>query len=267
MKMAQTGIIPKPELPGVVNDGKHFIARSMLEPMTLHDDEVHVWKAVLQSPSAVILDLWQTLSPDEKQRALKFHFQRECDRFIVSRGLLRAILSCYLSQAPDQIRFAYNEFGKPALRNIVGHGSLEFNLSHADNLALFAISQRRRVGIDVERMRADLANPTVAKHFFSASEQDDLETLPPEEWQRGFFTCWTRKEAFVKAQGEGLSIPLTQFDVSLLPEEAAALLTVRNCGTDASKWSLREIPVGSDYVAALAVEGHDWQLNCWKPSS
>jgi 4'-phosphopantetheinyl transferase len=267
MKMARTEINLKPELPGIGANGQHFIERSLRESIAIDNEEVHVWQAILQSPSSVILDLWRTLAPDEKQRALKFHFQRECDRFIVSRGLLRAILSCYLGQAPDQIRFSYNEFGKPALRSVVDNEALEFNLSHADNLALFAISRSRKVGIDVERMRADLANLTVAKHFFSAQEQDDLVTLPPEDWERGFFTCWTRKEAFVKAQGQGLSLPLDQFDVSLLPEETAALLKVRNTDTDAANWSLREIPVGSDYVAALAVEGHDWQLHCWKPSS
>jgi 4'-phosphopantetheinyl transferase len=266
MKMGQTEATLKPELPRVADGHLLFLARSLREPMALEDDEVHVWLASLQSPSSVILDLWRTLAPDEKQRALKFHFQRECDRFIVSRGLLRAILSCYLAQAPEQIRFSYNEFGKPALRNGLPDGSLEFNLSHADNRAVFAISRQRRVGIDIERMRSDIANETVAKHFFSTREQEDLSTLTPEEWQKGFFTCWTRKEAFVKAQGEGLSIPLSEFDVSLLPDETAALLKVRSGGAKATDWSLHELPIGSDYTAALAVEGHNWQLHCWQPS-
>src|SRR5215813_13484193 len=220
MKMGQAEVSFKPELPAE-GDGLHFIPRSLQEAIVLEAEEVHVWLATLQSPSSVILDLWRTLAPDEKQRALKFHFQRECDRFIVARGLLRAILGSYLSQAPEQIRFAYNEFGKPALRNVLGESALEFNLSHADNRAIFAVARQRRLGIDIERMRTDLANDTVAKHFFSAREQEDLSTLGPEEWRRGFFTCWTRKEAFVKAQGEGLSIPLNEFDVSLLPAEAA----------------------------------------------
>ncbi|HKE55367.1 MAG TPA: 4'-phosphopantetheinyl transferase superfamily protein [Pyrinomonadaceae bacterium] len=267
MKMGQSEVTLKTELPAVADGHELFIDRSLREPIRLEDDEVHVWLATLQSPSSVILDLWRTLAPDEKQRALKFHFQRECDRFIVARGLLRAILGCYLVQAPEQIRFMYNEFGKPALRTSLGDRSLEFNLSHADSRALFAVTRQRRVGIDIERMRSDLANETVAKHFFSTREQDDLSTLGPDEWQKGFFTCWTRKEAFVKAQGEGLSIPLSEFDVSLLPEEAARLLKVRNDGTNAANWSLHELSVGSDYVAALAVEGHDWQLHCWKPSS
>ncbi len=267
MKMGQSEVRLKPELPAVADGPELFLDRSLREPIRLENDEVHVWLATLQSPSSVILDLWRTLAPDEKQRALKFHFQRECDRFIVARGLLRAILGCYLDQAPEQIRFIYNEFGKPALRNGHGEALLEFNLSHADNRAIFAITRQRRVGIDIERMRGDLANDTVANHFFSAREQEDLRTLGPDEWQKGFFTCWTRKEAFVKAQGEGLSIPLNQFDVSLLPDEAAALLKVRSGASNADDWSLRELPVGSDYVAALAVEGHDWQLHCWKPSS
>jgi 4'-phosphopantetheinyl transferase len=251
----------------IANEGKPFIALPLTGELTLGEDEVHVWLANLKVKTSELLNLWETLSADERARALKFRFQRECDRFIVGRGLLRALLGFYLGLSPKELRFTYGEYGKPALSNPSETPSVEFNLSHSDDVALFAVARGRRVGVDIERMRPDDNNEQVAAQFFSPTEQESLRVLPPELRRRAFFACWTRKEAFIKARGEGLSLPLDEFDVTLAPGEPAALLRVRCGGDDASRWLLRDLVCDPDHVAALAVERHDWQLKCWRLTS
>jgi 4'-phosphopantetheinyl transferase len=137
-------------------------------------------------------------------------------------------------------------------------------LSHSDGLVLYAITRGREVGVDVERLRPDFAVLEVAKKFFSRREVTALVALPENQWPKAFFNCWTRKEAYIKARGEGLTLPLDRFDVSLVPGEPAALLYTNDDPQEASRWSLQELVPESGYVAALAVEGHDWRLKCWQ---
>jgi 4'-phosphopantetheinyl transferase len=120
------------------------------------------------------------------------------------------------------------------------------------------------VGIDIERIRSDLEVGEIADRFFSRREVAMLQTLPTEEQRQAFFRCWTRKEAYIKARGEGLSLPLDEFDVSLAPGEPAAILGTRPDSSEASRWSLQELAPAPGYVAALAVEGHGWRLACWQ---
>jgi 4'-phosphopantetheinyl transferase len=270
MKMVQqTGRIYNLHSVGTVNGTDQFIPQALHDTLSLDDHEVHVWLASLRSTSAIILDLWDTLADDEKQRALRFRFQKDCDRFIVARGLLRAILGRYLNRVPAQIEFEYNEFGKPSVLEVPGGRVVNFNVSHTDELALFAFTRCGKVGVDIETMRTDLIDDRVAEQFFSIREQSDLKSLNvgDRERDRAFFNCWTRKEAFVKARGQGLSLALDQFDVSVLPDQHVSLLEIRDGETAASDWSLREILVGDNHVAAIAVESNDWELHCWKLSS
>ena len=235
--------------------------------LTLGNDEVHVWRASLNLPASYIFPLQQTLAPDECARAERFHFQRDRDRFIVARGGLRDILSRYLNTKSDQLRFCYNSHGKPALARKANHGELGFNLAHSHELALYAITRGREVGIDLERIRSNLVDEQIAERFFSPREVVVLRGLPMYQQREAFFNCWTRKEAYVKAKGQGLSIPLDQFDVSLAPGEPAALLSTQWHPQEASRWSLQKLNPGCGYVAALAVEGHDWQVECWQWSA
>ena len=142
--------------------------------------------------------------------------------------------------------------------------ALSFNLSHSHGLALFAITRVRRIGIDLERIRTDCPCGQIAERFFSSRESAKLQALPAMEKLRAFFACWTRKEAYAKAKGEGLSLPFDQFEVSLSPQEPPMLLEVHGDRHEASRWSIQELFLGDDYVAALAIEGHDWDLECWK---
>jgi 4'-phosphopantetheinyl transferase len=234
------------------------------EPLTLGGDEVHVWRVELTQPAARIEALRQTLAWDEVNRADRFYFQKDRDHFIVARGALRAILGRYLKRAPDQLRFRCSSYGKPSLADDNGGDWLCFNVSHSHELALIAVTHGRAVGVDLEHIRPDVATEQIAEKFFSPREVAALRLLPVAEQTEAFFNCWTRKEAYIKARGEGLSFPLSRFDVSLAPGEPAKLLRTEGDPQEAQRWSLRELLPGPGYVAALAVEGHEWRLHCWQ---
>ena len=229
---------------------------------TLRRDEVHVWRASLAQTE--VERFQELLSTDERERADRFRFSRDRDNFIVARATLRKILGQYLRVPPAQLRFSYNSFGKPELHPSTGDSALLFNLAHAGQLALYAITSGREVGIDVECVREDVDCGEIATHFFSRREVAALRALPSEAQTQAFFNCWTRKEAYIKARGAGLSLPLDKFDVSLSPHEPAALLSTQGGAQETAHWSLRELVPGSPYVAAVAVEGRDWQLRCWQ---
>lgn len=231
--------------------------------LILGDDEVHVWRAVLDVQASRVQSLRRTLTADERARAERFHFQKDSEQFIVARGLLRTILARYLDVDPRQLRFAYSSYGKPSLAGEFNADALCFNLSHADGLALYAVTRGRQLGIDTERVRADLVDDQVAERFFSTQEVAALRALPGNMQSLAFFNCWTRKEAYIKARGEGLSLPLDQFDVSLAPGTPVALLRTYGDHREASRWSLRELALETGSVAALAVEGHGWRLKCY----
>lgn len=223
--------------------------------------EVHVWRVALNDSRAA--SLRPKLSPDECARADRFHFARDRHRFIVARGSLRTILGAYLKKDPDQLGFSYSRYGKPALADETGGNYLNFNLSHANELALIAVTRERGIGVDIEFIRPQFASEEIAERFFSDNEVAALRALPRAVQSQAFFNCWTRKEAYIKAIGEGMSMPLNQFHVSLEPGSAAALLGNLRDAQEVSRWSLQELTPGPGYVAAVAVEGNDWQLRCW----
>lgn len=228
------------------------------ESLTLHDGEVQVWRANLHRPDDVVEKFRRTLSTEEIDRANRFHFERHRRDFVVGRGLLRELLGRYAGTQPETLEFAYGAYGKPALSD---SDRLRFNMSHSGGVALFAFTEGRQVGIDVEKIRADFASEDIARRFFSTIEVDCLTSLPVEERVAAFFRCWTRKEAFIKATGKGLSQSLDGFDVTLAPDVPAELLRVS--GEDARDWKLFEVEVGEGYAGALAVEGSVSAVRCW----
>lgn len=232
--------------------------------LKLERGEVHVWRASLDLEEPSIQSLLRTLCVEEQQRAERFHFQKDCDRFIVARGLLRTLLSRYLDKKPSSLQFVYNQYGKPALSEAYGRNPLCFNLSHSHGLALYAVTQNRNLGVDLEYIRTDFPWEEIAERFFSPKENAVLRTLPLDMKHEAFFTCWTRKEAYIKATGKGLSLPLDQFDVSLIPREPAMLISIAGNQQAACHWSLQELITDPGYVAALAVEGTGWHLKCWQ---
>ena len=234
------------------------------QTLGLGNDQVHVWRACLDVPESRVGALRRTLAFDELGREKRYRFERDRRRFIVGRGALRALLGRYMGIEPGQLRFRYGPRGKPRLVGEVGEGALCFNVAHARELALFALTRGRQVGVDLEFVREDLAGMEIAERFFSPREVAALQQLPAGARTEAFFNCWTRKEAYIKATGDGLSLPLDQFDVSLAPGEPPALLGTECDPAEASRWSLCELDPGPGYVAALAVEGHGWQLKCWQ---
>ena len=226
--------------------------------------DVHVWRASLDWEACSVQELTRVLSDDELARASRFHFRRDRDRFVVRRGLLRTLLGLYLDAVPAQILFGYNRYGKPSVVAEVGPEALCFNLSHSNGLALFAFSRGRELGVDIEYVRRGLAVVRIAERFFSPREVAELRALPSHVQLEAFFSCWTRKEAYIKARGMGLSLPLDRFAVSLASGHPAALLSNEEDPAEVSRWALQELAPGPGFVAALAVEGQDHRMECWQ---
>ena len=232
--------------------------------LTLDINEIHVWRVSLTQTESGLQALAQTLSTDEQTKAERFHLPKGRSHFIVSRGALRAILSRYLHINPNLIHFKYNPYGKPSLIVAQGGDTLRFNLSHSAEITLIAITKNRDIGVDIESLNPNFSYQQIAERFFSPLENTVLRSLPEYLQLTAFFTCWTRKEAYIKAVGKGLSIPLNQFDVTLAPGEPAALLNVQENPKEASRWSLIELIPSSDMVATVAVAGDCWKLHCWE---
>jgi 4'-phosphopantetheinyl transferase len=230
------------------------------ESLLLQIGEVHVWRIELEQPGDLLEKFRSTLEPDELQRASRFYFEKHRSSFVVARGFLRYVLSRYLESKPERLRFSYGDFGKPALDS-----SLHFNMSHSHGVALLAVTEDRQIGVDVEHIRADFATEDIARRFFSHVEVESFNRLSTEEQVAAFFRCWTRKEAFIKATGRGLSQPLDAFDVTLAPGVAAALLRVDE--DDVSRWSMSDIDVGEHYAGALVVEGRPSNIRFWQFSA
>ncbi len=230
----------------------------------LSSSDVHVWCASLEQSDVQVHKLAQTLSEDEQARANRFYFERDRKHFTVGRGLLRTILSHYTGIVPNQLQFCYGSRGKPALATQESDTTIQFNVSHSQGLALYAITRDRKIGIDLEQIRPTSDIEQLAKRFFSPGESAVICSLPPAQKQQAFFRGWTCKEAYLKAIGEGLAL-LQQVEVSLVLEEPPRLLSIDHQDTEATaRWCLQMLTPASGYMAAIAVEGHDWHLSCWQ---
>ena len=201
-------------------------------PFDLASDEVHCWSVPLCVPANTLARLFETLSPDERDRAARLRFERDRRRFSVARGALRELLGRYVATPPDQIRFAYNAFGKPELSPEFG-SSLKFNLSHSADLAVIAVTWGADIGVDVERITAtDYAD--IARSFFARRELEELSSVPKHLQARAFFGFWTRQEAYAKARGEGLG------DALPAPQD---------------QWTFCSLEPAPGYIGAVVIEG------------
>lgn len=229
-------------------------------------DEVHIWCANLDVPPETSARLYATLTPDERARTTRFRFEHDQQRFIVARGALRCLLGRYLQTQPQQISFVYNEFGKPDLGPEFAK-RLKFNLSHSACLALIAVTAASNVGVDLEYIRAQSDYVDIARHFFSPAEVTYLTSLPSQLCAETFFSCWTKKEAYLKACGEGLSIPLNSFSVPLTTDSAHTpvdFCVPSNDAVPAKRWSFYTLQPAQGYAGALAIEGTGWRLCRWQ---
>jgi len=245
----------------------NFFENHQSTSLTLSSDEVHVWYASLSQPMPDIQRLAQTLSEDEHSRAERFYFERDRNHFITGRGILRSILSRYLGVKPEQLRFNYGPYGKPALTETPGGDTLRFNVSHSAGFALYAVTYNREIGVDIERIRPISEIEQIAERFFSAREWAAIRALPPSQRQEAFFSYWTCKEALMKALGDGLFRSLDQVEVSASPNEPAKLLNIDGASQAVARWSLLKLTPPAGYAAALAIEKHNWRLEYrfWTP--
>lgn len=225
------------------------------DPQSFYSNNVHLWSTSLNVIDRVYDVLKRGLSSDEWKRANRFIFEQDRRNFIVARGILRDILSQYLHCQPADVLFHYETNGKPGLSLTEASIRLEFNLSHSSGFLVMAITSGKRVGVDVELIRPLPDLNLIASHSFSEYEQNMLSSLTEEEKQLGFFRCWTRKEAYLKARGSGLSIPLDSFDMSLSADNPIGMLSNRLDPDEVSRWSFYTFVPFQGFIGALAIEG------------
>ena len=225
--------------------------------------DVHVWRVSLLCAPDEIACLLPILTPEEVVRAERYRFERDRSAFVVRRGVLRLLVGRYLGQGPFRQPFSVTAYGQPLMPAGILGEDLRFSVSHSGGVALLAFARGREIGVDVEAVRSDVDYCGIAQRFFSKREQETLRSLPAEQQREAFFACWSRKEAYIKARGKGLSIPLDQFDVSLRPGEPAQLLATRDNSDSTEIWSMAALDPGPRLAAALVVEGQDVHITCW----
>lgn len=226
--------------------------------MALTEDQVHVWLAMLEELGPTLDVLFDYLSADERERAARFHFPEHRNQYVFGRGVLRNILSRYLGTTPSALRFSYNRHGKPALSS----GALHFNLAHVEGLFMYAVAHKP-VGIDVECMGRRVEHEEITARFFSSDEIALLSSLPAAMRGEAFLRCWTRKEAYVKLRGEGLSLNLGSFSVVSTFVERSLLLNPDSGPDTGLHCYFRELPVPSNYVATLAEQAGPGHVQYW----
>jgi 4'-phosphopantetheinyl transferase len=236
--------------------------------MTLNSHDVHLWRAFLGQSQTCIDQLILLLSADELSRAAKFHFETDRERFILCRGILRTILGRYLDIDPGRVKFGSGPYGKLYLVNEFAGVPIQFNLSRTQHIALYAFTSGCMIGVDVEHVRPISNIEQIAALSFSDYENHTFSTIHQEQKQIAFFHGWTRKEAYIKAIGDGLFSPLRAFDVSLAPNEPSRILSINGSTEEALRWSIETLEPASNHVAAVAIEGHrydidyyEWQFN------
>lgn len=245
-----------------------FIAQAWACPpdeLRMGDGEIHVWRVALDWHPAGVESIRRILAEDEKDRAERFFFSRDRDRFIVGRAVLRMILGRYLQAEPERLNFWYNSYGKPALRWTPGRKRLSFSVSHSGELAVYAVGLcgGRCLGVDIERIRQDLSWGRVAEECLSSSENALLRSLPGDLARKAFFQLWTRKEAHLKAKGCGL-YALTDRPMSPSPGMQWPQVP-KEAETDGiPDWRVKDFCPREDIAGAVAAEGNDWSFSFWQ---
>ena len=225
------------------------------QPDPLRDNEVHLWISTLTATAQRLSYFRSILSSDEKERAHRFRKISDSKRYVIARGLLRWFLASYVGVAPDRLEFTYGLFGKPSLSNQTSETALTFSVSHSEDQGLFGFARGRRIGVDLEYVRPDVDALTLAKRFFSPDEFRRLRRLPASEQCEAFYCVWTRKEAYLKARGEGLSFGLERVEVSFSPAEPPKIRAVAGVRNVSAAWTLKHLSPAPNYLGAAAVEG------------
>lgn len=234
------------------------------EAVRLERNEIHVWCATLSEFASEQQPLNALLSCTERERAEKFRFAKDRHHFVARRGILRRILSRYLERPPSKIDFCNGRFGKPEIEGELVRGGLRFSVSHSGDLALYAVTRACPIGVDVEYIQPFPHLEEIALRFFSPRETKVLMNLPREHRMESFFSYWTRKEAFLKATGEGIGEGLAKVEVALTPWQEAD--TIQTVGESENRigWQLRSFSPASGYIGAIAFRNQNLSLSLWK---
>jgi 4'-phosphopantetheinyl transferase len=232
--------------------------------LTLRADEIHIWIGELDQPVSEFNRFLQTISLDERMRAGWFHFQEKANRYIIRHGMLRMILGRYMGVKASALRFHHGKHGKPAMSEIIGKENIRFNLSHSEEVAIFAFARNQEIGVDIEHIRDIPEMEQIVKRFFSARDQIFYSALPRDKRREAFFHYWTSKEAFIKALGEGLSRSLEKIDVTLVPGEGNDLHISAGEPCKESGWSIHTIRPAQEYAGALAIQSENLTLRSFK---
>ena len=232
-------------------------------PVKLGQDEVHVWRARLDVPAEELPARARLLTDEERARGARYLRPEVGTRFVAGRGLLRRLLGMYLGADATEVEFFFNAFGKPALAPKHGAGDLRFNLSHSHDWALLAFTRGRELGVDIERVRPDFATREIAQRFFSPAEAERLQALPAGEQASAFFQCWTRKEGYIKARGEGLSLGLNSFEVAFGPGVEPAVLKAADEANALIRWLVVDLQAAQGFAGALVVERPVADVRLW----
>ncbi len=234
------------------------VAEAPAEPepsFDLRPGIVAVWRVFLDAGARQVGEFASMLPACELAEATRLATPTHRNRFLVARGARRAVLARYLNCPPEQLRFDIGPFGRPTVRGDTGRPLLRFNQSRSAHLALIAVTLQHDVGIDIEKIRLALADPEVARRCFARNESRELLRLPSHLWPQGFFGCWTRKEAYLKATGQGLSYPLSAFEVTASPTRDAALIAHREDPKEIDRWRMHTYWPAPDFIASVAVDG------------
>jgi 4'-phosphopantetheinyl transferase len=241
-----------------------FPARRPEPVPALGAGEIHVWSVDLNPSPADVEALGRLLSADEWERARRFRFEQHRRQYVVGRGALRTLLAAYLGDRPERIAFTYGPRGKPFLEPSLASSGLHFNLSNSADLALVGLVRGIEIGVDVEYLKPMPDCEEISERFFSESERQVLRSLPRELKEEAFFNCWTRKEAYLKAVGEGLAAALDSFDVTLSPGAAPRMLTLKGDPDAAARWFFRHLRPALDFIGTVAIDGGEWQVATWE---
>jgi len=223
-----------------------------LSKIVLPDVLPQIWIIDLDIEDQILHSYFSMIGEDEKQRASRFKFQKDYKAFVITRACLRILLADYLNMDPEELKFIYSNYGKPEIA--YDRCDLQFNVSHSKHVSLIGISKTDPIGVDIEFIKFDEDLNIVARRFFSENEYNEFESLNQSDKAQGFFNCWTRKEAFIKAVGHGLSFPLKEFDVSLIPGAPARLKKTHFDEHEKDEWTMMDIGLPTGYVGAFAIK-------------
>jgi 4'-phosphopantetheinyl transferase len=237
------------------------------KPHPLRDNEVHLWITPLSAPAEKLSYFKSIVSVDEKERAQRFRKISDGKRYLVARGSLRFLLASYGAGAPDRLEFTYGLFGKPSLSNESSKAALNFSVSHSEDQGLFGFARARRIGVDLEYVRPDVDALGLAKRYFSPDEFRRLRRLPASRQYEAFYCAWTRKEAYLKACGEGLSFGLERVEVNFSPAERPRIRAVSGVPNVSAAWTVKHLSPAPSYLGAVAVEGRSLTFKLFRLAS